>query len=500
MKKILFCWVGFADLRASRNEADAGLGPIGQAATDLSFDEIVLLYDHPDNDKKRYLEWIKNITDTQITCIDSALSAPTHFGEIYEAASLAIKQVVEKCIGDCEMTYHLSPGTPAMAAVWIIIAKTRFPAALIESSQKGGVKTASIPFDISAEFIPDILNKPDRRLEELTAGLTPEAPEFEDIIHRSQIMKRLIAKARIISPRSVSVLIEGESGTGKELLAKAIHKASPRKEMPFVAVNCGAIPAELVESELFGHEKGAFTGADKQRTGYFEAAHQGTLFLDEIGELPSTAQVKILRVLQEKELTRVGSTKPIAIDTRVIAATNRNLISEISEGRFRSDLFYRIAVAVLKLPPLRDRSGDIGRLIEHFTKQINIESKDEPGFKDKKISVDAKNIMFRHQWPGNVRELQNTLRRAAVWTPSVTISAEDIKEALLPMMPSKPDGLLGRPISDGVDLQELIQQLAQHYLKRAMMEAGGNKTKAAQLVGLPNYQTFTNWMTKYNVN
>ena len=175
------------------------------------------------------------------------------------------------------MTYHLSPGTPAMAAVWIIIAKTRYPATLIESSIKGGVKVASVPFDLSAEFIPDLLRKPDEKLEKLTAGLLPEAPEFENIIHRSNTMKRVVAKARLIAPRSVPVLIEGDSGTGKELLARAIHKASPRKEKPFVAVNCGAIPSELIESELFGHEKGAFTGAEKQRNRLFRSRQYGNV-------------------------------------------------------------------------------------------------------------------------------------------------------------------------------------------------------------------------------
>jgi len=158
-----------------------------------------------------------------------------------------------------------------MAAVWIILAKTRFPAELIESSKEHGVRTASVPFDISADFIPDLLRRPDERLERLSAGLPPEAPEFSDIIYRSRVMKRIIAKARRVAPRSVPVLIEGESGTGKELLARAVHKASPRRDKPFLTVNCGAIPSELVESELFGHEKGSFTGADKQHKCFFEA-------------------------------------------------------------------------------------------------------------------------------------------------------------------------------------------------------------------------------------
>ena len=183
------------------------------------------------------------------------------------------------------------------------------------------------------------------------------------------------------------MLIEGESGTGKELLARAIHRASPRREKPFVAVNCGAIPSELLEAELFGYVKGAFTGAARSHAGYFEKSSTGTLFLDEVGELPLAAQVKILRVLQEKQVTRVGSTTPVAIDFRLLAATNRKLIEEVSNGRFRTDLFYRLAVAVLHLPPLRERPGDLGLLIDRLLDQINEESAHEPGFAHKKLSV-----------------------------------------------------------------------------------------------------------------
>jgi len=499
MKSILFSWIGFTDLKASRGEKNLGVGPIAQAVSERSFQEVILIYDVPDSDCNNYVNWLKTLTPAQIQTKKASLSSPTHFGDIYEAAVGVITETLESEDSDVELTYHLSPGTPAMAAVWIIIAKTRYPATLIESSIKGGVKVASVPFDLSAEFIPDLLRKPDQRLEKLTAGLAPEAPEFESIIHRSQSMKRVIARARLVAPRSVPVLIEGDSGTGKELLARAIHNAGPRRDNPFIAVNCGAIPSELIESELFGHEKGAFTGADKQRTGYFEAAHTGTLFLDEIGELSLPAQVKLLRTLQEKELTRVGASKPISFDVRVIAATNRDLVKEMAQGRFRPDLFYRIAVAVLKLPPMKERAGDVGLLIESILEQINTDSVAEPGYKHKKISSGAKNLMLQYDWPGNVRELQNTLRRAAIWSTGPTIDLEDIQDAMLPMADSTNDSLLHKPLGDGINLPKLMEILAQHYLNRALTEASGNKTRAAELVGLPSYQTFSNWAKKYHV-
>jgi DNA-binding NtrC family response regulator len=499
MKELLICWIGFTDLRASAGKKDIGLGPIAQAATSLSFDEIHLISDRPESENSSYIKWLNSKCASKITLHKTKLSSPTHFGEIYESAVKVLEETKGRYSEDIALTFHLSPGTPAMAAVWIILSKTRYPATLIESSIEKGVKTASVPFDMSAEFIPDLLRGPDSRLEKLSAGLPPEAPEFESIIHKSRIMSRVITKARHIAPRSVPVLIEGETGTGKELLARAIHEASPRKGKPFLAVNCGAVPSELIESELFGYEKGAFTGAEKQKPGYFEAADTGTLFLDEIGELPLSAQAKILRALQEKEITRLGATRPIIFDVRIMAATNRNLIDEVASGRFRSDLFYRIAVAVLKLPPLRERSGDISLLIDRLLDQINKESTEEPGYKYKKISAAAKNIMIQHTWPGNVRELQNTLRRAAIWSVDPTIDTQDIREAMLPMITTDNDNLLGRSMGEGVNLLQLIEKLSKHYLKRALDEAGGNKTKAAKLVGLPNYQTFSNWLKKYGL-
>jgi DNA-binding NtrC family response regulator len=499
LKKVLVCWIGNTDLRVPAEERTIGLGPIGQAVAHTEYDEIALMSNYAHGIISEYEGWLKSRTKAKILIYPEKLSGPTQFGEIYEAAVRTVLDIQNRNAHSTELTFHLSPGTPAMAAVWIILAKTRFPATLIESSFQHGVKIASVPFDISAEFIPDLLSKPDRDLTRLSSGLPPEAPEFSDIICRSSEMTRLLAKARRVAPRSVPVLLEGESGTGKELLARAIHRSSPRGDKPFVAVNCGAIPSELVEAALFGHEKGAFTGAERRHAGFFEAAHKGTLFLDEIGELPLGAQVKLLRSLQEGEITRIGSTESIKIDVRIIAATNRNLILEVSAGRFRSDLFYRLAVAILQIPPLRNRPGDLSLLIDSLLKQINRESSAEPGFIQKNISVSARNLLLSHTWPGNVRELLNTLRRAAIWAPGDTIDSEDIREALLPASFGGGSDILDKPLGNGLDLQQIIADVARHYLVRAMKEAHGNKTRAAELLGLPSYQTLTNWLTKYGV-
>jgi transcriptional regulator with PAS, ATPase and Fis domain len=499
VRKVLVSWVGKTDLRAPSETATVGLGPIAQALDARTFDEVVLVSDYPEAEVKAFLGWLKQRTSTSIDTSFVKLSGPTNFGEIYEAATKACSKALGDQRATTSLAYHLSPGTPAMAAVWIILAKTRFPAELIESSKDHGVRTASVPFDISADFLPDLLREQDERLRQLSSAEPPAAPEFADIIHRSRVMARLIQRARRVAVRTVPVLIEGESGTGKEMLARAIHRASPRREGPFVAVNCGAIPGELLESELFGHEKGAFTGANQAHKGYFEAADAGTLFLDELGELPGPAQVKLLRVLQEGEVVRLGSTKPAKVDVRIVAATNRTLTEEITAGRFREDLFYRLAVAVLKIPPLRERTGDLGLLIDTLLDQVNREAAAEPGAKHKKLSAAARNLLLAHAWPGNVRELVNTLHRSVIWSDGVTITAEDAREALLPAGAAARTDVLGRPLGGGLNLPDLLKEVARHYLARALDEAAGNKTKAAELVGLPSYQTLSNWLQRYGV-
>jgi len=497
---ILAAWVGSTDLRARTEGETVGLGPIAQALDSRRFDEVVLLSNYGKVQEEAYLRWLAARTTTCIRLEHLTLSGPTEFGEIYSAAVGVVERLVARHPDGMALTFHLSPGTPAMAAVWIILAKTRFPAELIESSRERGVRTASVPFDISADFLPDLLRQPDRELQRLSTGLPPEAPEFADIVHRSRVMQRLVLKARRIAPRSVPVLIEGDTGTGKELLARAIHRASPRRERPFIGVNCGAIPAELVESELFGHEKGAFTGAAARRKGHFVEAEGGTLFLDEVGELPRAAQVKLLRVLQEMEVVPLGSSRAQKIDVRLIAATNRSLAEEVASGAFREDLFHRLAVAVLRLPSLRERREDLGALIDHVLAQVNREGTEQPGYVDKRLSPGARNLLLSHRWPGNVRELQNTLRRAAIWSADQRLSTEDIRDALLQAGDALPrEAVLGRPLGESLDLPGILTTVARHYLERALDEAHGNKTKAASLVGLPSYQTFTNWMKRYGV-
>ncbi|HEX8177775.1 MAG TPA: sigma-54 dependent transcriptional regulator [Pyrinomonadaceae bacterium] len=499
MRHYLLAWLGLTDLKAAKNNTEAGLGPIGQAVAGIDCDCIVLLSNFEKSDNTGYLKWLKARTDRPVEIITSSLSSPTDFGEIYEAVVDVIERLRGQGVEAASFTFHLSPGTPAMAAVWIIVSKTRCPATLIESSKQGGVRVVSLPFDISAEFLPDLLRQPDEQLERLTAGLPAESPAFDDIIHQSRQMRRVLALARRVALHQVPVLIEGESGTGKELLARAIHSASPRATKPFIAVNCGAIPSELVESELFGHEKGAFTGAHARRDGHFLKAEGGTIFLDEVGELPLPAQVKLLRVLQEREITPLGASEPRKLDVRIISATNRNLIEEVAKGSFREDLFYRLAVFLLRLPPLREREGDLGLLTDALLERLNRENSSALWPEDKKLSPSARNLLLGHHWTGNVRELQNTLLRAAVLSSGSRITEDDVRQAILPAASGQSEDILNRPLGNGFNLPELLTHVAQHYLLRAMAEGKGNKTEAAHLVGLPSYQTLTNWLDRYKV-
>ena len=284
------------------------------------------------------------------------------------------------------------------------------------------------------------------------------------IVGTSKAIQTLIAQIERAGPSSARVLIQGEHGTGKELVARALHQASPRASYPFVAVNCSAIPEELAESELFGHEKGSFTGATQSRKGKFEEAHQGTLFLDEVADLSPRAQTKLLRVLQENEFTRIGGNKTIKVDVRVIAATNRSLTKE---ANYREDLYFRLAVIPIIVPPLRDRPEDIPILVEHFAATLFA------GTKPKRFTPEALALLERYPFPGNVRELRNLVERLIIMTKGNAIRAEDVK----PIFPVTPTPASQR-LSDAVDAFERTQ------IEEALKAEGGSMTRAAQRLGL----------------
>lgn len=492
----LLAWVGNTDLRVSESADTNDLGPILGALKALQFSEVHLLSDHNPQKTRSYVQWLAKQTGLPVFPHPVKLTSPTNFEEIFRAVRTVIEEI-RSASPLSPLTFHLSPGTPAMAAVWILLAKTRYPANLIESSKELGVRAVHIPFELSAEFFPKNNGPADDVLTRLMQGMPPETPAFTAIVHRCTAMKRAVAMAHRLALRDVPILIQGESGTGKELFARAIHQASSRHSKHFVAVNCGAIPQDLIDSELFGHEKGAFTGASTSRIGYFESADGGTLFLDEISELPLASQVRLLRVLQEHEVTRVGATKAKRIDIRVIAATNRTLPTEMLNGRFREDLFHRLAVGVLILPPLREREGDLTLLIDTLLASINAEASTQPNYLHKKLDIAARNLLLKHSWPGNVRELHNTLLRASIWSTGNKIDAQDVAESLAVTIAPKGETVLGHPLDPAISLPQIIGDVARHYLERAMAQTHGNKSEAARLLGLGSYQTLSNWLQKY---
>ncbi len=302
---------------------------------------------------------------------------------------------------------------------------------------------------------------------------------FGNIIGKSKVMQQVFDTIRKVAPSNATVLIEGESGTGKELVAKSIHFNSPRREKPFVAVNCSALAETLLESELFGHEKGAFTGAVSMRKGRFELADTGTLFLDEIGDMSTGLQVKLLRVLQEKVFERVGGTKPIAVNIRVIAATNRQLKEEMKKGRFREDLYYRLNVVHIDLPALKQRQQDIRLLLDHFVKKYADERKHSVPVTG--IDPEVERLFYEYSWPGNVRELENLIERLMIMSPGGVITAADLPKSF---RESAHDDLYLESIPADAKLYDTLAMIEKTMILRAMKKTGHVQAHAAELLGI----------------
>ncbi len=298
-----------------------------------------------------------------------------------------------------------------------------------------------------------------------------------EVIGSSAALQRSIEQVRSVASSNATVLLLGETGTGKELFAQMIHQASQRAKGPFMAVHCAAIPANLLESELFGHEKGAFTGANERRVGRFESADGGTLFLDEIGEIDATTQVKLLRFLETRSVERLGSHKPIALDLRLVCATNRDLNQLVREGKFREDLFYRLSVVPLRLPPLRERQDDVPLLLAHYLERFAKEN----GVAPAKLSPEAQSILVRYAWPGNIRELRNASENLAVLRAGKLVAPADLD----PRFTQAPMPLALAPGTLSVSPNMLDrEQNEKQLLKQALSTAGGNRTKAADLMGI----------------
>jgi two-component system response regulator PilR (NtrC family) len=331
-----------------------------------------------------------------------------------------------------------------------------------------------------------------QRVKLLEQELTKRS-SLDNIIGKSPRMQAVYRMIETIAQTQSTVLVMGETGTGKELAARAIHHLSPRRHSAFVSVNCGAFTETLLESELFGFMKGAFTGAVSNKKGIFEAASEGTIFLDEIGEMSPSMQVKLLRVLQERSVRRVGGTEEIPVDVRVIAATNRNLEDEVEQGRFREDLFYRVSVIPLELPPLRDRSEDIPELVEHFLTKFSTDS----GRPHLKVAPESMRYLEAYRWPGNVRELENAIEKAFALEPTDTIQPERLPQKIIDYSPIEVAASVRLP-DTGLDLSTHLAELEKSYLIEALRRTSGSQTKSAELLRM-SVRSLRHLLDKYGI-
>jgi len=375
----------------------------------------------------------------------------------------------------------------------------------VEAMRLGACDYLSKPFDVDLlrmkvrEKIENRQLRQENVLLKRTLGLTHQ---FANIIGRSEAMLDVFKMIETVARTNSTILLTGESGTGKGLVAQAIHFHSLRRERPVVAVNCGALPEALLESELFGHMRGAFTGAESNKKGLIEVAERGTVFLDEIGEMSAVMQVKLLRVLQERKFRRVGGLEEMQADIRVIAATNQDLSKLVAEGRFREDLFYRINVIGLHLPPLRDRREDIPLLAEHFLAKYSEQmNKTIAG-----LSNEALDLLQRYDWPGNIRELENTVERAVALEATPMVLPDSLPPAIrgdAARVPSAATAAatasteLGLP-AEGFDLEAHVEQIERGYLAEALKRAGGVQVRAAELLGM-SFRSFRYYVKKYNL-
>ena len=381
----------------------------------------------------------------------------------------------------------ISPGIPVIIMTAYASVNTA-----VDALKSGAYDYLTKPLDI--EELKMLVKKAlhHRKLEQENVYLKERLGDrfdFSNIIGRSPAMQDLFETVALVAPSEATVLIVGESGTGKELIANAIHQNSPRTNRPFIKVNCAALPETLLESELFGHEKGAFTGALARKQGRFQLAHTGSIFLDEVGEMTPTTQTKILRVLQEREFEPLGSTQTVKVDTRVIAATNKNLVEEIQRGNFREDLYYRLNVVTLQVPPLRERREDISLLADFFLKQYAEKNRRLiKGFTPR-----AMDLLIRHNWPGNVRELENVVERAVIMARGDLISQGELPDTIrgLDVELEKAE----MDLSSGRSLKEVERDM----ILRTLEDTGGNRTRAAEILGISR-RTLQLKLKEYGVN
>lgn len=477
-KTILLTFNGNQD-PFTKGSADGPVLSLLKVRNDYS--KIVLFHTPDRNDAaSRTAEIIKEQIKIEVDTVELSISDPTSYREILKSLRPAIRNILDRA-GNAFFEILVAPGTSQMHACWLLLAASgEIPATVIHKREekyvKPGQELVTVIDPLSVEF-PRIM--PNIMMEEIPAISEEELNQSlqkANIIGKNEGIKEAVRRSALAAGTNVPILILGESGTGKELFARFVHMISTKSSGPFITVNCSALPESLAESELFGHVKGAFTGAIRDKKGLFTLAHGGTLFLDEIGDMPLSLQAKLLRVLQDGEIRPVGATDSSKVAVRVISATNVDLIAAVKEKRFRDDLYYRLSMMSLSLPTLRERSTDIPAIALHILGQWNREQQTT-----KRFAPDALQHLREYSWPGNIRELKNVIISSAILSSGETMGITDIQ---LPAIHDRPlDQNLPEP-AEGFIMNNYICNIRDSLIKRALSITAGNKNKAAKLLGL----------------
>ncbi len=495
---ILLTWLGTKDID---NMSEGRLAAIASIAvkSKIPFDKIVILANQREEVWSEFENFIQKRLAiagrpaAEVAVKQAHIESPIDYPTIARETERWVGKLSDEAD---QLTINLTSGTPAMTVLSVLVGKGKSNVHFVQVSPDNELIAADIPLDFGREYIRSAAKN-----QASGAVASPKlADAFSSITALSSEMQQVVTKAKRVATSEVPALILGETGTGKEEMAKAMHKASLRADKPMKTVNSGALAPSLVDSTLFGHKKGAFTGADKDYPGLFEQADGGTLFLDEVGELSLDIQVKLLRAIQQGEVTPLGSTETKTVDVRVIAATHQNLPQLVAEGKFREDLFYRLAVGIITIPSLKQRLADIPAIVSQLTAQINKAGAKHPAYIGKEISEDGIKFICEQPWPGNIRELWSTLNRAFLWSNSPVVNRHDLSKAMLTRPIESDDVSISLTFHDKVDIVQLTDNFQKKYVEAALKASGNVKKHATQMLGLKDHQTLTNWMKRLGIS
>ena len=495
---ILLSWLGTKDIdNMLDGEKNASISTLA-TNSQTPFDKIVILSNHQHKYWEKFEDFVKKRMATigkpyhDMQVHKANIASPIDYESIHKVTALWINKLSEEADS---LSINLTSGTPAMTTLSVLIGKGKANTQFVQTTPKNEMIYVDIPIDFGQEYVKsaskNIAN---------TAISEPKIEQaFSKLTAKSVQMQNVVNKAKKIAASEVPALILGETGTGKELMATAIHKGSLRENKPLKVINCGAFAENLVDSTLFGHKKGSFTGAERDHPGLFEQADGGTLFLDEVGELTPEIQVKLLRALQQGEINRLGDTQTTNVDVRVIAATHKDLSKLVEEGKFREDLFYRLAVGIIQMPALRERIEDITVIVDQLVKQINKAGSKHPDYISKNISEKGIKFILSQPWQGNIRELWSTLNRAFLWSDSPTINENDLSSAMINRTKNKSSTDITLSYDDKIDIAQLVDNYKKAYVLAALKASGNVKKHAAQMLGIKDHQTLSNWMKRLNI-